>query len=232
MLVAADDQVVEDSDIKEAQRLLQPLRDLAVGVAGLRVAARMVVEEDDGGRVEIQGSLGDDSAVDFAAVDGAVEEVLGCQDVVLRIQEDDAEDFMRQMGAAGDQVAPGVDGVVDPALPLETLFQNDGCCEQDALLVHLELVLGRAVLGGALHRFFSTSALCASWEPAGEALGSTAPGSEHRWRRAAKGRNKAIAARRRLVLAVGTAKLRSLSEAQRWCCKQPIAQRFLSRHDA
>lgn len=180
MLLAADNQVVEDSDIEEAQRLLQPLRHLAVGVAWFRISARMVVEEDDGGSVEVQGALGNDSAVDFAAVDGAVEEVLGRQDVVLGIQEDDAEDFVRQVGAAGDQVAPGVDGVVDPALPLEALFQDFSGGEQDVLLVHAELVLGRAVLGGALHRFFSTSALCASWEPAGGALGSTAPEREHR----------------------------------------------------
>lgn len=180
MLVAADDQVVQHPDVEEAQRLLQALGDLAVGVAGLRVSARMVVEQDNGGSVEVEGSLGDDSTVDFAAVDGAVEEVLGGQDVVLGVEEDDAEHFVRQVGAAGDQVAPGMDGVVDPALPLEALFQDVGGGEQDAVLVHRELVLGRAVLGGALHRFFSTSALCASWEPEGEALGSTAPGSEHR----------------------------------------------------
>lgn len=180
MLVAADDQVVEDSDVEEAKRLLQALGDLAVSVAGLGVPAGMVVEKDDGGSVEVQGSLGDDSTVDFAAVDGAVEEVLGGQDVVLGVEEDDAEDFVRQVGAASDQVAAGVDGVVDPALPLKPSFEDVGCCEQDAFFVHRELILGRAVLGGALHRFFSTSALCASWEPAGGAPGPTAPGSEHR----------------------------------------------------
>ncbi|TBW98916.1 hypothetical protein TP47_07180, partial [Xanthomonas citri pv. aurantifolii] len=70
-------------------------------------------------------------------------------------------------------------GITDAALALKALFQDSRGGEQDALLVHLELVLGLQVLG-ALHRFVSTSALCASWEPTGEAFGSTAPGSEHR----------------------------------------------------
>lgn len=180
MLPAPDDQVVENSDVEKRQRLLQALRDLAVCLAGLRVSARVVVEEDDRGSVEIQGPLGDHPVVDFARVGGAAEEVLGRQDVVLGVEEDDAEDFVRQVGAAGDQVAAGLLGAVDAAQPLEALLQDAGCCEQDALLVHLKSVLGRAVLGAALHRFFSTSALCASWEPAGGAPGSTAPGSEHR----------------------------------------------------
>lgn len=189
MLLATDDQVVNDSDVEEAQRLLQALGDLAVGLARLRVPARVVVEEDDGGSVEVQGALGDDSAVDFTAVDGPGEQVLGRNDVVLGVKEDDAEDFVKQMGAAGDQVAAGLLGTVDAAQPLEALLQDSGGGEQDAFFVHLELVLGRAVFGAALHRFFSTSALCASWEPAGEASGSTAPESEHRLRRAAEGRN-------------------------------------------
>jgi len=189
VLPATDDQVVENPDIEEAKCLLQALGDLAVGLAGLRVPARMVVEQDDGDSVEVQGTLGDDSVVDFACVGGAAEEVLGGQDVVLGVEEDDAEDFVRQVGAAGDQVVAGLLGAVDAAQPLEALLQDGGCCEQDALLVHLELVLGRAVLGAALNRFVPTSALCASWEPAGEALGSTAPESEHRLRRAAEGRN-------------------------------------------
>ncbi len=48
MLLTADDQVVEDSDVEKHQRLLQALGDLAVCFAGLRIARRVVVEEDDG----------------------------------------------------------------------------------------------------------------------------------------------------------------------------------------
>lgn len=102
MLPATDDQVVEDSDVQQTQGLLQALRDFAVGFAGLRIPARVVVEEDDGDGVEVQGTLCYDSRVDIAPVDGAAEEVLGGQDVVLGVEEDASEDLARQVGAAGD----------------------------------------------------------------------------------------------------------------------------------
>ncbi len=103
--------------------------------------------------------------------------MLGRNDVVLVVQEDDTEDFVRQVSAAGNQVAAGLVGAVDAALALKALLQYGRGSEQDAFLVHLELVLGLQGLG-ALHRFVSTSALCASWEPTGEASDPTAPGSE------------------------------------------------------
>ncbi|NYF18584.1 hypothetical protein HDC36_000021 [Xanthomonas sp. JAI131] len=84
--------------------------DLAVGVAGLRIPVGVVVEEDDGGDVKVQGLLSDDAAVDFAAVDGAIEDMLGGQDVVLGVEEDASEDLIRQVGAAGDQIAAGLVG--------------------------------------------------------------------------------------------------------------------------
>lgn len=179
VLTPADHQVVQHPDVEKAQSLLQALGDLAVGFTWLRIAARVVVEKDDRRSVQIQGALGDHPRVHLAAVDGAEEEVLGCQDLVLDVQEDDTEDFVRQVSAAGNQVVAGLLGAVDLALPLKALFQNGGCGEQDALLVHLKLILDCSVLG-ALHRFFSTSALCASWEPTGEVSGPTAPESEHR----------------------------------------------------
>lgn len=171
--------MVEDPDVEQRQRLLQALGDFAVGFAGLWIPARVVVEEDDGDGVEVQGTLCYDSRVDIAPVDGAAEEMFGCEDVMLGVEEDDPEDFVRQVGAAGDKVAAGLLGTVDAALALKALLQDGRGSEQDAFLVHLELVLGLQVLG-ALHRFFSTGATGASWEPTGEASSPTAPGSEHR----------------------------------------------------
>lgn len=202
--------MVQHSDVQEAQGFLQALGDPAVGFAGLRIPARMVVEEDDGDGVEVQGTLCYDSRVDIAPVDGAAEEVLGGQDVVLGVEEDASEDLTRQVGAAGDQVAAGLLRAVDAALALKALFQDVRGGEQDALLVHLKLILDCSVLS-ALHRFVSTSALCASWEPAGEASGPTASESEHR----ASGAQRRAATKRQrreggFSLRIGAAKLRSL----------------------
>ena len=124
MLPPTDDQVVEDADVEKRQRLLQAFGDLAVCFARLRVPARVVVEEDDGDGVELQGALGDDSAVDFAGIGGAGEEVLGGQDVMLGVEEDDAENFVRQVSAAGNQVVAGLVRAVDSALALKALLQD------------------------------------------------------------------------------------------------------------
>lgn len=179
MLAPANDQVIQHPDVEKCQRLRQAIGDLLICIAWLRIAARVIVEKDDGRSVQIQGALGDHPRVHLAAVDGAAEKVLGCQDLVLDVEEDNPEDFVRQVSAAGNEVVASLVWAVDAALALKALLQDGGCCEQDALFVHLELVLSLQVLG-ALHRFFSTSALCASWEPTGEASGPTAPGSEHR----------------------------------------------------
>lgn len=214
--MTADDQVVEDPHVEERQRLLQAFSDLAVCLAGLRVARRVVVKQDDCGSAELKSALCHDSRVDIAPVDGAGEQMLSGQDLVLGVEEENTEHLVGQMGASSDQVAAGLLRAVDPALALKPSFEDVGCCEQDTLLVHLELVLGLPVLG-ALHRFFSTSALCASREPTGEASGPTAPGSEHRGsgapRRAATERQRREGG---LALRIVAAKLRSLSEAQRW----------------
>ncbi len=178
MLAPANDQVIQHPDVEKCQRLRQAIGDLLICIAWLRIAARVIVEKDDGSGVQLEGALGDHPRVHLAAVNGAEEEMFGCQDVMLGVEEDDPEDFVRQVSAAGNQVVTGLLGAVDAALPLKALFQDGGCCEQDALFVHLELVLSLQILG-ALHRFFSTSALCASWEPTGEASGPTAPESEH-----------------------------------------------------
>lgn len=179
VLTPADHQVVQHPDVEKAQSLLQALGDLAVGFARFRVAAWVIVEKDDGSGVQFQCALGDHPRVHLAAVDGAAKEMFGCEDVVLGVEENDAEDFVRQVGAADDKVAASLLRAVDPALAPKALFQDVGCGEQDAFFVHLNLVLSLDV-SGALHRFFSTSALCASWEPTGEASSPTAPGSEHR----------------------------------------------------
>lgn len=102
VLPSTDDQVVEDADVQKRQRLLQAFGDLAVGFAGLRVAARVIVKQDDCGSAELKSALCHDSRVDIAPVDGAAEEVLGVQDLVLGVEEDHAEDFVRQVGASSD----------------------------------------------------------------------------------------------------------------------------------
>ncbi len=194
---ATDHQVVQDPDVQQCQRLLQPNRDRPVGCTWLRVAGWVVVEEHQGGRVVMQRALGDDPRVDFAGIDGAGEEVLGGDDPVLRVQEDDAENFVRQSRASGLEVGCGCIGVGEAAFPQEPTLQDARRCQQDALFIHRQLVLSPGVRR-ALHLLASTGAGCASWGPAGGAV------RQGRTRKRARRQPRAVRAettRRRLVLA-------------------------------
>ena len=56
--IAAEHQVVQHPDVEQCKRLLQANRDRPVGCTWLRDARRVVVEEHHGGRVMLQGFLG------------------------------------------------------------------------------------------------------------------------------------------------------------------------------
>ena len=166
---ATDHQVVEDADVEETQGFFEAPSDHPVGCAWLGVARRMVVEEHHGRGVVMQSALGDNSRVDFAAVDGAREEMFGRNYPVLGVQEDDAEDFVRQGRASGLQVCCRCIGVGEAAFPQEPALQDAHRYQENALFVHVELVLGPGVRR-ALHLLASTGAGCASWGPAGGAV--------------------------------------------------------------
>ena len=119
-----DHQMVQHSDVEEGQRLLETICDGTVGCAWLRVAARVVVKKDDRRGVVVQGLLGHDAGVNFAAVDGALEQVLGGDDAVAGIQEDYAKHFVRQASAAGLEEVGGVTGVGDGTLALQAALQD------------------------------------------------------------------------------------------------------------
>ncbi len=61
VLPAADDDVIKDPDTDEFADFAEPAGDLDVLLAGCRIAAGMIVEEDDGG-----GAVADDLSVNVA----------------------------------------------------------------------------------------------------------------------------------------------------------------------
>lgn len=108
---ATNHQVVQDADIEEAEGFFEAPSDSAVSGARLGVARRMVVEEHHGRGVVMQGALGDDPGMHLAAVDGAREEMFGRNDPMLGVQENGAENFVRQSRASGLEVGCGCIGV-------------------------------------------------------------------------------------------------------------------------
>ena len=112
----ADDEVVDQLDFQDGASLDQLPRGVQVVRGGERVAAGVVVADDDAGAVG-----GDGGAEDLGdAQDGAVDGALVAQDVahhlVLAVQEQDAQLFVVQVGHLHHQQVRRVGGRVDAVL--------------------------------------------------------------------------------------------------------------------
>jgi hypothetical protein len=105
-VAAGDDQVIENPDVDECQRILQARGDQLVGLAWFGDAARVVVREDDCGGVVLQGFLNDFARVDACAVDRAAEELLTGDEPVTVVEVDQGEDFVLAIGEFCHQEVP------------------------------------------------------------------------------------------------------------------------------
>jgi hypothetical protein len=81
-----DDDVIEDPDVDQAQGVAEALGDELVGVAGFSDSGGVVVRQDHGGGLVFQGFDDDFAWVDAGAVDGAAEEVLGCDEAMALVE--------------------------------------------------------------------------------------------------------------------------------------------------
>jgi len=66
--------VIEHADVHQLQRLAQATRDELIGMAGFGDAGRVVVSEDDGGRVARQRLLDHLARMNTGAIDGAAKQ--------------------------------------------------------------------------------------------------------------------------------------------------------------
>ena len=84
---ARHDDVIQRANVHQGQRLLEPLGQHLVGIARLRIPARMVVRNDDRRRVVPQGRLDHFSRMHLGRVDGALEHLGIVDQAMLRIEE-------------------------------------------------------------------------------------------------------------------------------------------------
>lgn len=122
--IGADNNVVEQPNLHQLQRLLDADGDGAVGGGGLRVAARMVVKGDDRRGIQQERPLHDFARVDFRAVHGAEEQVFDRQDGVPDVEEDAAEDFPVPVSAVGAEERCGGGRVGERAQPIQLAAQD------------------------------------------------------------------------------------------------------------
>ena len=100
--------MVEQPHIDEGQRLLQLGREVPVGGAWLRHAARVVVGDDDGGRIHRQRALDDDAWVHGSGVDGALEQDRFGDDPVAVVEEQRGEALAGRPAKPAPEVVAGM----------------------------------------------------------------------------------------------------------------------------
>ena len=99
--LAADDQVVVHGDAERLADLDDGLRHLDVGARGRRVAGGMVVHEDDGGRGKLERAADHLARIDRRVVDRAGLLHLVGEELVLLVEEEDAELLALLVGHGG-----------------------------------------------------------------------------------------------------------------------------------
>ena len=86
-----NDEMVEHFDIHHAEGFLELARKQFVCLAGLRYTGRMVVGEDDCGRVGFEGCLDDLARLDAGLRERAAKQFFAREHAMLRVEEDHDE---------------------------------------------------------------------------------------------------------------------------------------------
>lgn len=119
----------------DGQRLLQALRDGAVGGARRRVTRGVVVGENHRSRVMSQCSADDFARVDFRPVHYSPKHRLDGNDAVASIKKEHMEFFLVECADAHPQEVAGGAGIAAFAQTFKTLSQDAFRLAQDADLV-------------------------------------------------------------------------------------------------
>lgn len=99
--------MINDAHVDQCQAFHQAFRNVSVGGRGFGNAGRVVVIEDQGGSVQLQGALYYDPGVDRGGVHRALEQLLVGDQPVLAVQEEDTEDFAVSICELQAEVVPG-----------------------------------------------------------------------------------------------------------------------------
>lgn len=119
--------MVQQPDVDEFQRRPDAAGDALVRLARFRNSRRVVVGEDYGRRVDLQGLFDDFPGVDAGAVDRAAEQLLERQDTMPVIQIKAAEQLMREVPEFRHQKCFGIGRTADGVPDWQGLFVIAPC---------------------------------------------------------------------------------------------------------
>ena len=116
--------MIEDANVDQRKCVLEPSGDGLVRMTWLGDTRGMVVEKDDGGRVDLQRPLNDDPRMDRGAVDGALEQLHRIDHAVAVVQEEAAEHLRFAFGELQAEIGPGIGRTAERPPRTMALFEN------------------------------------------------------------------------------------------------------------
>src|ERR1700675_2534174 len=87
----ADDDVIEQADVDQRERFLDSLGDQFVGLTRFGDAGRVIVRDDDRGRIALQSQLDDFARMHAGAVDRAAKQFLKLNQAMALIEVETAK---------------------------------------------------------------------------------------------------------------------------------------------
>ena len=109
-LTGGDDEVIEHPNVHQRQRIPKPSGDRLVRVTRLGNTRRVVVEKDDRGRVDLEGTLHHDAGMYRRAIDGALEHLRHLDDAVPVVEEQRTEHLVLAIDELQAKERPGLLG--------------------------------------------------------------------------------------------------------------------------
>ena len=114
------DQMIEDLDIERAADLLEDLGNAYVVTARLRVAARVIMDKDDGRRIMLERPAKERAGKKGEICKQPLLKLLVGDQPPLAIEEQDAQDLVRQRTHRSDEILPKlrIEGIYPHALQI------------------------------------------------------------------------------------------------------------------
>lgn len=97
-LVGADDKVVQNANVHQIQRHLEPLGQRPVCLAGLRQTRGVIVRKNDGCRVYRKSRFYNFPRIDAGSIDGTAKQLGERNDPMLVVQFDTQKDLVFDFG--------------------------------------------------------------------------------------------------------------------------------------
>ena len=138
--------MIQDPHIDQGQSVLKPSSDGAISLGGLTAPGRVVVGKDHGSGIAGQSLLHHYTGIHRRAINGAVEQRLETEHLVLVVEEDGGEDLVLLLGQGHLQELGDIGGRSERISTGEFIQKNGGRSTDNLLRFNAALYVVQALL--------------------------------------------------------------------------------------